>query len=479
MADNGKEATTLFGGALGVTSIVATVIATNGPLTGLIGVIPVTLIIGNGIGLPSVFVIVGMAYLLFSVGFTAMGRHVLNAGAFYAYVLTGIGRPAGVSAAFVAIVSYNAIQLACYGMLGYFLSSSIHQWFGATVSWWLCGIAALALIYLASIRNIRVSGNLLIALLTCELLVIGAFDIAALAHGGPAGYALTPFAAARIFTPGLGPAIVFVVGSYMGFETTAIYAEEAKDPKRTIPLATYISLVAIMAIYTVSTWTLIVAWGPDNVVGEAQRDGGTLWYRMANEIGGTLLSQAMSILMLTSLFAALLTFHNTTSRYIFALGRERILPGVLGSVSASQRTPAVASTLQALLILVGLAGFAKGGADPMATLLPYTATFASIGLLAVQCATSLAVVLFFKTQPHVETVWVRVIAPFASAASLCIFIALEVRHLDLLTGLDTVSVELIPYIILGVAAGGALYAFWLSKRRPERYKHLGRLLSEL
>ena len=466
-------------GALGLFSIVATVIATNGPLTGLIGAVPVSLTIGNGIGLPSVFVIVGLAYLLFSVGFTAMSRYVTNAGAFYAYIAKGIGRPPGVSAAFVAIVSYNAMQLACYGMLGYFLSLSIHNWFGISAPWWLCCIATLAVIYFASIRDIQISGNLLLTLLTGEMLVIAVFDIAALTHGGPAGYTLAPFYPQRIFTAGLGPAMVFVVGSYMGFETTAIYAEEARNPARNVPLATYISLSTIMVLYTVSIWTLIVVWGPDRVVAEAGRDAGNLWYGMAEHVAGHFVSQAMSVLMLTSLFAALLSFHNTTSRYLFALGREHVLPKVLGLVSPSQQTPVVACTVQAIAVVLALLGLAKGGADPMGTVLPYTATLSTIGLLAVQCATSIAVIRFFMRRPYGESAWVRLITPFASAISLGCFIVMEVMHLDLLTHSTSAYIYLLPGGILAVAVGGLLYALWLRKNRPERYGGLGRLLSEI
>jgi amino acid transporter len=477
--DIGRQAPQLRKGALGLFSIVATVIATNGPLTGLIGAVPVSLTIGNGIGLPSVFVIVGLAYLLFSVGFTAMSRYVTNAGAFYAYIARGIGRPAGVSAAFVAIVSYNAMQLACYGMLGYFLSFSLHNWFGISAPWWLCCIATLAVIYIASIRDIHISGNLLLTLLTGEMFVIAVFDIAALTHGGPAGYTLAPFYPQRIFTAGLGPAMVFVVGSYMGFETTAIYAEEAKNPARNIPLATYISLSTIMVLYTVSIWTLIVVWGPDKVVAEAARDPGNLWYGVAEHVAGHFVAQAMSVLMLTSLFAALLSFHNTTSRYIFALGRELVLPEVLGLVGPSQQTPVVACTVQALAVALALLGFAKGGADPMGTVLPYTATLSTIGLLVVQCVTSIAVIRFFIRHPNGESAWVRLIAPLASATSLGCFIAMEVAHLDLLTDSTSAYIYLLPCGILAIAAVAMLYALWLRKNRPDRYSCLGRLLSDI
>jgi Amino acid permease. len=48
---------------------------------------------------------------LFSVGYVAMSKHIVNAGAMYAFVTRGLGRHAGVAAALIALVAYNALQL--------------------------------------------------------------------------------------------------------------------------------------------------------------------------------------------------------------------------------------------------------------------------------------------------------------------------------------------------------------------------------
>lgn len=466
-------------GALGLFTIVCAVIATNGPLTALVGAVPVSLAKGNGIGLPSVFVIVGLVYILFSVGFTAMSRYTTNAGAFYAYIAQGLGRPWGVGAAFVAILSYNAMQLACYGMLGYFLSIGIHEWLGLHVPWWACCLLALCTIFIASIINIQISGRLLFGLLAGEMLVIAAFDLAAITHGGPSGYTLAPFTVDHTLTAGFGTAIVFVVGSFMGFETTSIYAEEAKNPHRNIPLATYISVTIIMVLYSFSIWALIVAWGPHDVIAVAGKDPAELWYGMAERIAGKFVSDAMQILMLTSLFAALLSFHNTTSRYIFSLGREHVLPRVLSTVSRGQQAPVVACLAQASAVAITLLFFAAAKSDPMNEVLPYTAALSTIGLLTVQCLTSISVIAFFARDARQENRWVRVVAPAVTVVALAWFVYMEVTHLDLLTGSSSRWIYSFPYGIAILAIAGMLYALWLRKARPDRYNSLGRFLSEV
>ncbi len=48
--------------------------------------------------MPGAFVLAGVLYLLFSVGFTAMSRQVGGAGGFYTYITQGIGKPPALAA---------------------------------------------------------------------------------------------------------------------------------------------------------------------------------------------------------------------------------------------------------------------------------------------------------------------------------------------------------------------------------------------
>ena len=52
------------------------------------------------------------------------------------------------------------------------------------------------------------------------------------------------------------------------------------------------------------------------------------------------------LLLLTSVFAALLSFHNGVARYLFALGRERVLPAALGRVGTRSGGPIAGSLVQ-------------------------------------------------------------------------------------------------------------------------------------
>ena len=75
-------------------------------------------------------------YLVFSVGFTAMSRETGTTGGFYTYITRGLGRPAGVAAASVALLTYKMIQLAVYALFGIFVSGALAG-LGIAMPWWL------------------------------------------------------------------------------------------------------------------------------------------------------------------------------------------------------------------------------------------------------------------------------------------------------------------------------------------------------
>ncbi|HEX7907779.1 MAG TPA: APC family permease [Paraburkholderia sp.] len=477
---NTRNEPRLRGGAIGVPGIVFFVIATNGPLIGLIGAVPVALTLGNGIGVSGTFLLAGLTYLIFSVGFAAMARYVKSAGAFYTYVTKGLGRPPGVSAAALAITSYVAIQLACYAMVGFFLGQFEQAHFDHALPWWINALLVCAIVLICGYRNIEFSGKLLGVLMLCEITIVLIFDASVVAHGGgPEGLTLTPFLPSHVFSNGLGAALVFTIGSYVGFETTAIYAEEAKNPARTIPLAMYLSVICIMSFFAISVWALIVAYGPSHVVSEAQRDPGNLWFSAATTFVSPLAADAMSVLMITSLFAALVSLQNAVARYFFSLGREGVLWKKLSAMHPIQRSPYIASLFQSAISCTIVVGFAATGASPMDTVLPVTSTFASIGLLVVQVMTSLAVIGFFRQKAHEEGPFQSLIAPMISTFALTALVWLIINNVTLLAGGNELAGRVIGWLVVAVAISGLLYAKWIQRQRPDRYAALGRVLSEM
>ncbi|MEN9287537.1 MAG: hypothetical protein RLZ88_207, partial [Actinomycetota bacterium] len=135
-----KQDGALKKGRLGILGIVFFVVAASAPLVGMTGAVPVAIGAGNGAAASGTYLLVGLILLVFSVGYTRMSREVTNAGAFFAYVGRGLGRPAGVGSAFASLVGYITIQLAIYGFFGGIVALTLPgtlTWYGWAIVGWV------------------------------------------------------------------------------------------------------------------------------------------------------------------------------------------------------------------------------------------------------------------------------------------------------------------------------------------------------
>ena len=59
---------------------------------------------------------------------------------------------------------------------------------------------------------------------------------------------------------GIGAALAIAVLGYVGFETSAVYTEEARNHQRTVRLATYSCLAIVAVVYTAAGWMLAIIY---------------------------------------------------------------------------------------------------------------------------------------------------------------------------------------------------------------------------
>jgi amino acid transporter len=265
-------------------------------------------------------------------------------------------------------------------------------------------------------------------------------------------------------------AVVAVLG-FVGFEQAPVLAEEAKHAQRTIPVATYVALGLIAVLYAGVSWAMAARTGEGHVVAAAGARGPGLLFGLG---GSGVLAQAAQWLFLTSLFAAALAFHNAVWRYIFALGRENVLPAGLGRTGGNN-IPKAASLVQSGTGLAVIAGYALAHADPMTGLFFDLGTTGGFGILVLLAVTSVAVIAFFARDPRGENAWRRLIAPALAAVLLGVIVVLAVLHYATLLGVPSGSPAAwaLPSSYAAVAAGGLGWALVLRARRPAVYATIG------
>jgi amino acid transporter len=355
--------TRLAAGTLGTSSIVFFVIAAAAPLLVMAGVAPLAIGYG-GVGAPSGYLIAGVSLAILAAGFTAMTKFIHNAGAFYAYISRGLGPTAGIVAAVLALVSYNALEIGMFGALGSFAHLTIGSLTGLNVPWWVWALSGVAMVWFLGSRSIHVGAQFLIALLLAETGILVLLAVGVLIKGGADGLNLTSFTPAQTFTPQLGAVLAFAFAAFMGFESTALYREEAKQPDRTIPRATYIAVAFLGLFYGFMAWIIVVAYGVDNAQDVANQNPAAMYFNAMEHYVGGWARTLMEVLILTSIIASLLAFHNAITRYAYCLAREGILPQTLGELHPKHLLPHRASAWQSVLAAAVVAVFAALQLDP-------------------------------------------------------------------------------------------------------------------
>jgi amino acid transporter len=194
---------------------------------------------------------------------------------------------------------------------------------------------------------------------------------------------------------------------------------------------------------------------------------------------GAFWGDSASLLFATSLFAALLSFHNAVARYGFALGRERVIPHVFGRVNNRTGAPYVASLAQTVLALTVVGVFALAGADPVLKLFTWLTNLGALGVLLLLAMTSFAVVGHFRREPHPEvSAWSGRIAPAIAGVLLLTVLVLGVANFNvLITGATDAPTDkmaiILPVIVFGGGILGLLVGAYLKSRKPAVYAGIG------
>ena len=426
-------------GHLGTVGVVFMVVAAAAPLTVIGGNMPLAMGLGNGAGAPVGFLIAALVLLLFSIGFVTMTPYVPEAGAFFSYVTVGLGKRAGMGIAVVALIAYTAIQVGIYGYIGWAIGDTVHFYDGPQIPWPVYSLVILGDrrgARLSAHRPQRQSAGRRAGPRNRHRPHLGPRD---LRRPGPAGLTLASFTPS-VFTQGtLGIAVLFALTGFIGFEATAVFRDEARDPERTIPRATYAAVLIIGGFYALTCWAFVVAIGPDQVTAVAQRtlDGeANMLLDTTDDTLGRVGRDIVNVLLLSSLFACVLSFHNVIARYQFVLAGKGLLPRRLGDVHPTHHSPAFSSVVQtvtAALIVLILAVFRV---DPLVGVFGSMAGVATVGMVILMLTTSVAVLAYFVR--HRESaggrLWQTRIAPALACLGLLASLWLVLSNFTLVTG---------------------------------------------
>lgn len=455
-------------GNLGVYAIVFMVVAGAAPLSVVAGLMPLGFSMGNGLGFPVMFMIAAVILTLFSVGLSQMARVVPQPGAFYTYIRHGLGDVAGTAAAFVAVVAYICGPICTAGYIGAQFNLALQNAGGPAIPWWIYSAAIVVVIGVLGYRNIDLTSRVLAVVLIGEILIVLALAVVVLVTGGATGLTAEPFTASAIFSGNLGLGIMFATSGFIGFEATAVFRDEARNPEKTIPRATYVAVIGVGVFYAFAAYALIVAWGPDAVVQQSTDDPAGMMVTTTNTYLGVVGEIIAQVLLLTSVLACTLAFHNVVARYIHSMAGHGMLPQRFGVVHPRHGSPHLGSLVMSTIAMAVLGICALIQLDPVTQIYAWFASIVTVGVMLLMVMTSVAVPVYFYRNRIKANFWKIWVAPLLGMCGLLLAGGLILANFPMLVG----GSATLAYSLLGafpVAAVVGAGVGW-NRRRTRRFE---------
>ena len=457
-------------------AIVLMVLAFNAPLGVAGGFVPVVIGWGNQEGAPATFIVIAVMLVLFSVGLLAMSRFMHSCGAFYSYIVAGLGRVIGLGGAYTAIAAYTAFCCCGYAFCGLTTRALVADLFPeADIAWWVWSLLFWVVSAALAMANINLSVKVLGVALVAEVAIVLVWGLRVFINGGPSGVSLHPLTPSAFFGGGsISVALLFGAMCITGFEAVAVFREEAKDPVKTVRRATFGAVIFLCALFAFVAWAYLTAFGPD-AVAQGQADAIGSFKASVQTYAGTVAYDAVSVMLLTSGFAAVLANVNIGARYLFTLGGDGVLPRKLGKVHPTQRSPYIAAAVFAFICLIGAIVIPAVLKIDALTVYVGLAAIGGVCLLLLMLVTSVAVPVFFrKSRGHNASVWESKVAPSLAAVGLAVVFGLSVVHMPDIIAADQTVANIALAVIALFAIGGIGHALYLRSRRPEIFQRVGR-----
>ena len=181
---------------------------------------------------------------------------------------------------------------------------------------------AVAAVFILGVLGIDVGAKVLVVLITLGRRSWRSWAWPSSPRAAQVGSSSRPFEPGNVFNSGVLAVLGICFAAFMGFESTALYRAEARDPARTIPRATYAAVGFMAVFYCFITWTVVQAFGEADIQAAAGEMGPGLFFATMDQYVGAWAVHAMYVLIVTSVYASQLAFHNAINRYVFGMAES-------------------------------------------------------------------------------------------------------------------------------------------------------------
>lgn len=344
MTNNGREQATTLERTLGLGTVVLIGLAYMTPLI-VLGTYGVVAQLSNGT-VPTAYLVTLIAMLFTALSYGRMASLYPVAGSAYTYVGKEMGPQLGFLSGWLIQLDYFFLPMVAWLIGAAYLSA---QFPSVPTAVWI--VAFILITTVLNVIGIKVAARANFLLMALQLLVLGIFIALCFGYfiGADTGASLvSPFLNEQTTPAAIAAGAALAAYSFIGFDAVTTLTEETRDPRRTIPRAVLITALFCGALFIITAYATQLAHP-----GASFRNVDSAAFEIARMIGGNLFASFFLAGLIIAQFAAGLAIQATSSRLLYAMGRDGVLPRpIFGYVQPRFRTPVFG------IVLIGVVGLA-------------------------------------------------------------------------------------------------------------------------
>lgn len=297
--------------------------------------------VAAGIAGPAMLIslfIAGLAATFNGLSSAQLAAQFPKAGGTYEYGYEMLHPLAGFSAGWMFLMS----KLAAGGVVALGFGAYVQRFFPAVDSQLSATIAVIIVIG-ANLAGIKKAGQLnriivrttFLALVYFIFAGFSVFDSTKLVEFMPNGF------------KGIAEASGVLFFAFTGYARIATLGEEIREPKRTIPLAIILTLLASIILYSLVSLVVLGAIGA-----EGMSVGGSPLFSAAVVMNWPAIGIIIGVAGITAMLGVLLSQVLGTSRMFFAMGRRQDIPHLFSRVSVQNNVPTYGIIVSGIVILL-------------------------------------------------------------------------------------------------------------------------------
>jgi len=341
--------------AIGVVQDTIIGMASSAPAA-TVGLSLFALVAATAYGSGPILILTAIPMLIIANSYRRLNLWQANSGASFEWVGRAINPYLGFLTGWLMVAAYIIGTVAEVLLLG----PSVLAVFGSnsTNTWAYVGIGvAVGLIMLViAVVGIKITARAQVGMAVVEYLILIGLAIAGVVFVASHHAGTVSFSRGWLSLSGVGgkgdvvAGFLVAVFVYGGWDGTLYVNEEVRQRRVNPGRAAVIAVALLAVIYTLAQvgFQGVVSYGRLNA---ASKNGTALVY-VANAMGGGFWAKAMALAIALSVIATTGTGIVLSARIVYGMASQRTLPPVLARVNPRYQTPAVASVIAGLLIVV-------------------------------------------------------------------------------------------------------------------------------